>query len=237
VNERRGEIKRDAWKLLNWGFAGLGILTAISIIFLAVMMLGFMSEPRRNAAPVAGKAAAEQFSVQDIAEVRGTDLIGIQIGVGSRSGSYSSGGFEQRNLILLNRLTGDSRKLLTDNSRRVQRIWYLPPVAEVAAASDGGELDEAAEAAADAKSKPVPPYAYFVLAVYQAKGDTIDLLVGDLASGRQRFVQVGIDGVDRIWMLTPTRIAILLRDKLKLQYRVIDVPTLKLVTSRPVDIG
>jgi hypothetical protein len=132
-------------------------------------------------------------------------------------------------VILLDQASGASRRILPDNSREIAGVWLLP-------ASAGASPDEPVDPLGAAPSKPQTS-AYYVLAVNQQQGGLKDLLVGDLASGKQSFVLSGIDGIDEIWMLSPTRIALLLRDKMKLHYRVIDVPTLKVVASRPVDIG
>lgn len=230
-------------RYLIWGFAALGVLAAGAVIFLAVVVLGFMGQRPYQAAPVAGKTATERYTVQDIENVRGTSLIGIEIGLSQGSvGSYSGrGDRDQRNLILLDKTTGTSRRLLTDNSRHLETTWLLPAKAE-ARPLGGDQADPAAdivteaprtEGAAEARK---PPIAYYVVSVRQPKGELLDLLVGEIGSGHQAFVLSGIDGVDRIWMLTPTRIGLLLRQGMKLHYRVIDVPTLKVVVARPVEI-
>jgi hypothetical protein len=235
ANPARGGAAR--W--LMWSFAAIGLLAALAVIFLAITVLGFMSGGPREPARVAGKAPSEQYSVQDVDGVRGTDLLQIQIGIGEHGGGSYSGkrSIDQRNLILLNRLNGESRRLLPDNSRSIERTWLFPAVTESPAEAreayePGGEVTQGAKSKA-----PPPPFAYYVLAVRQEGGRLEDVLVGDLATGHQAFVLSGIDGIDRIWMASPTRVAILLREKLRLHYRVIDIPALKVVTARPVDIG
>jgi hypothetical protein len=79
--------------------------------------------------------------------------------------------------------------------------------------------------------------AYYAVTVRRKDGALQDLLVGNLADGSQAWLLGGIDGVDRMWMISPTRLGVLMRQGLKLQYRVIDIPALKLIGAKPVDIG
>ncbi len=236
-----GEKPKRAARWLFWGFAAVGALAALAVIGLAVLVLGFaLHNPPGQPATVAGAGApgqSEAYSVQSVDEVRGTDLLQIAIGVGdSRSEPYSSRGpNDQRNLILLNRSTGDSRRLLQDNSRHIDAVSFFPAVAEGTA--EETNPNDVAPRDDEAKKTPPPAFAYYALTVRQKEGLQRDLLVGDLASGKQGFVLSGIDGIDRMWMLSPTRLAVLLREKLKLHYRVIDLPSLKMVTARPIDIG
>ncbi|WP_137862665.1 MULTISPECIES: hypothetical protein [unclassified Sphingomonas] len=55
-------------------------------------------------------------------------------------------------------------------------------------------------------------------------------------AARQVFLLTGLDGVDRIWMQSPTRVALLMRQGRKLNYRAIETPELKVVVARPVEI-
>lgn len=221
------------------GFALIGVLAAGAVIFLAAIIYSSMPD-RQPESKVAGKAPSEQYSVQSVEDLRGTDLVRIDIGIGTDAGrnpyGSSGGGADQRNLILLDRRTGANRRLLTDNSRHIEQSWFFPAVAEAPAADDGAKVVEY-DAAPTVKAPPSPPYAYYVLAVRQRDGQTMDLLVGDLASGNQAFVVSGIEGIDKIWMLSPTRVAVLMREKLQLHYRVIDIPTLKVVTAHRLEIG
>ncbi len=217
--------KFNRW--LVWLFAAVGVLGVLAFVALVAMMLSFTLYRERSdaSAPVTAKSEAAPLTVQGIDEVRGTDFLWIQIGFGREGGSsYSARSADQRNLLLLNKSTGESRRLLPGNDRSIDQSWSF-----AAEAGDGAQ--------GDGQSGSKLPVAYYALAVRQAKGDALDLLIGEVATGRQAFVLNTIDGIDRIWMLSPTRIAVLLREKMQLQYRVIDVPTLKVVTAKPVDIG
>ncbi len=46
----------------------------------------------------------------------------------------------------------------------------------------------------------------------------------------------GIDGVDLSWMDSPTRIGLIVREKLRLSYRIVDIPSFKVVENRPIAI-
>jgi hypothetical protein len=231
-----------AGRMLVWIFAGVGLLAAIAVIWLAMMVGGIgRSDRSEEPAQVMVKGQAEPFAVQDVRDVRGTGLVQLAIGVSGRGGkaAYSRSGYEfdHRNLILLDKATGASRRLLADNRRRIVAFEFLPAVAAVDGAqrSDEDFVDAASDEADDQKAKP--PAAYYVLAVRQAQGDKQDVLVGNIADGRQAYLLKNIDGIDRMWMLTPTRLALVVREGMAVHYKVIDVPTLKLVLARPVEIG
>jgi hypothetical protein len=223
---------------LTWLFAGVGVLGVLAFVAVVALMLSFsMFGGRGDLRRLAAKSEAAPLSVQNIQEVQGTNFLWIELGYGGQGNPYavSGRGRELRNAVLLDRMTGTSRRLLTGNDRNIVESWTFPARAESAAAKDDPNTETEIDGAE--KKKPQPPSAYYALAVRQAKGEAQDLLVGEIATGRQAFVISGIDGVDRIWMLSPTQVAVLLREKMQLQYRVIDIPTLKTVTSRPVDIG
>jgi hypothetical protein len=231
-----------AGRALIWIFAGVGLVAAIAVIWLAMLVAGVGGWDRaRRDAPVAVKGQNIPFSVQDVRDVRGTGLVQLAIGIPGRSGKIasSSGGYEfdHRNLILLDKATGESRRLLPDNLRRIIEFRFLPAVAAVDGAQSRGEeyVDAAAEEGEE--NKMPPPAAYYVLAVSDVEKDKQDVLVGNIANGRQAYLLEDIDGIDRMWMLTPTRLAMVVREGMAVHYKVIDVPTLKLVLARPVVIG
>lgn len=228
-------------RTLVWIFAGVGLLAAIAVIWLAMMVAGVGGWDRaRRDAPVAVKGQANPFSVQDVRDVRGTGLVQLAIGIPGRVGKVASSvgryDFDHRNLILLDKATGASRKLLTSNDRSIMEFRFLPAVAAIDGAQRRG--DEYMEEGPDEPDgKRVPPAAYYVLAVAQADRTKQDVLVGNIADGRQAFVLKSIDGIDRMWMLTPTRLAMVVRKGMAVHYKVIDVPALKIVLARPVEIG
>ncbi|MFL9841057.1 hypothetical protein ABS767_08800 [Sphingomonas sp. ST-64] len=238
-----GTTTQRGWfgRALIWVFAAVGLLAAIAVIGLAMMIAGIgeWERPRRDA-PVAVKGQKSPFSVQDIRDVRGTGLIQLAIGIPGRvsPGASSSGryDFDHRNLILLDKATGASRKLLPDNGRSIMEFRFLPAVAAVDGAQRQGE-EYVVEDPDEPDGKSAPPAAYYVLAVAQADRTKQDVLVGNIADGRQAFLLKDIDGIDRMWMLTPTRLAMVVREGMAVHYKVIDVPALKIVLARPVEIG
>lgn len=232
-----------AGRILTWVFAGVGLLAALAVIWLALMVAGIGGPHRdRESAKVAVEGEAEPFSVQDVRDVRGTGLVQIAIGIPGRGGGKIASGssgyeFDHRNLILLDKATGTSRRLLADNHRRIVNLRFFPAHAAADGAERGAEeyLVEADDEAEGKKAKL--PAAYYVLAVRQAGSMRQDILVGTIADGRQDFLLKNIDGIDRMWMLSPTQLALVVREGMKVHYKVIDVPALKIVLSRPVEIG
>jgi hypothetical protein len=202
------------------------------IVILAVVLVGgvMLTRGHGNAdapAQVEAKAAKEVFAVAAVNPLHGTNAQEIVIATDSSirrgdAGSYSGGGApDERNVILLDKTSGVSRKLLPDNGRRIVSRDYLPAMA--GAGEEGVDTQKA-------------PLGYYVFRVRAADGARQDVLVGDLATGRQAYLLAGIDGIDKAWMQSPTRLALLMRQGRKLQYRAIEIPDLKVVVARPVEI-
>jgi hypothetical protein len=215
---------------LAWPLVTLGLIALAVILFILISPL--RDRQGRDAGAVAGGTPEARLRVTQARPLGGTNLVEIDIGTGDYGrGSFGSSGdrLEQRNILLLDRTTGAARRLLPDNGRTIEQAWFLPAQADYVTSSTDAGMP------ADEDS---PPPAYFVLLVAQADHDRrSDLLVGSLAGPEQRFVMQGIEGVDALWMQSPTRIGLLVRERLNLFYRIIDVPTLRVVQQHQVAIG
>jgi hypothetical protein len=227
-----GPSQRAHW--IVWLFATVGVLGVIAFIMLAVTIAGF----RRGGEPAAvvAEASATHFVVRDATPLHGTNLVQITIAAGPEPGPYSSGGRDdERNILLLDRTSGAVRRLLPDNNRRIARSYFLPAQAQ-AAPRPSDEVYAVRDAEADTRS-PSPPPAYFALLVAQPdQEDRFDLLVGALAEGSPPFAMRGLAGVDGLWMHSPTQIALIVREGLNLFYRIVDIPSRRVVLSRRIAI-
>lgn len=220
----------------------VGLLAIIAFVALAVNLFGSYEPPRP--AQVAGAAPETVFTVGNVQELAGGNLIRMDItasgGGESGSGPYSGGsGNEVRNILLLDRSSGTSRKLLPDNERRIAGTHFLAAETdlEVGGNADGGIIEEVGFER-EVENRPESPAAYYALEVEQANaGDRIDLLVGTLSSGTQAYVMRGLDGIDSVWMHSPTQIGLIVRERLNLYYRIVDVPSMKILVSKRIDIG
>lgn len=234
------EEKTTGVRWLLWLFAAIGLAAAFAVIFLAITVAQMGRGRRDEPAPIEARNPQERFAVADVDAIPGTDLaqivIATEASISANGGrgydSYAKAGRpDERNLLLLDKATGGTRKLLPDNGRHIVARYMLPAVA---GASKGDDLWYSMTGP-DGK-EVTPPVAYYLLRVRTGDDGPEDVLLGNVASGRQDFVLKGIDGVDRIWMQTPTRIAILMRQKRKLHYRAFEMPELKLVVARPIEI-
>ena len=211
-------------------FAVVGLLGVVAVIALAAMVMGFDGnyEPPR----VAGAENPEVvFSLGQAEPIDGTELVSVEVAASrGRGGSYSGSRDDVRNLLLIDRRSGASRKLLPDNRRRIARSRFLPAMAEPPENVD-------VELMAGQRKASSAPAAYYVLTVENAETPKLhDVLVGTLESGRQGYVMQGLDGVDHLWMHSPTQIGMIVREKLGLYYKLVDIPTLKVVASRRIPI-
>lgn len=222
-------LPRAHW--LVWVFAAIGLLGILAVFALAALLYD-VSRPYRPA-KVAGATPETVFTIGGTEELAGTDLIRIHIraedGRGG-SGSYS-GREDLRNIVLLDKRNGASRKLLPDNRRRIDASHFLPARAGAAGTGDDALMG------ADPKGQDRAPPAHYVLVVTDSEeGRPRDVLVGTLSTGSQAYVMRGLDGVDSIWMQSGTQIGFLVRERLALYYRIVDVPTGKVVVSKRVAI-
>ena len=210
-------------------FAAIGLLAVLGF---GAYLLALTTAERRAPAKVEAKGAKQVFAVAEVNPLHGTNLTEILIATdGSISpgdGSYSRASADARNVILLDKASGANRKLLPDNGRQIIERIYLPAAA-------GASSDENVQLVDAAGKKVDPPLAYYLLRVRAAEGKE-DVLVGNLATGRQAYLLTGLDGVDKVWMQSATRVALLMRQGRKLHYRAIEVPDLKIVAARPVEI-
>lgn len=230
--EPNSATPRQKTHWIVWLFAIVGVLGVIAFIMLAIMVFGFPG--RMEPAEVVAEASRIRFVVRDAAPIRGTNLVQITIAAGPEGSPYSSGrGDDERNILLLDRASGAVRRLLPDNDRRIARSYFLPAQAE---ASPGPSEAVVGERDTDDATPPPPP-AYFALLVAQpAHDDRFDLLIGTLADERGNFTMQGLAGVDGVWMHSPTQIALIVREGLNLFYRVVDIPSRRIVLSRRIAI-
>lgn len=213
-------------------FAIVGLLGTLA--FILIVTFAFSGSGRYEPAEVAGKRA-ETFTVGSAYPLKGTELVRMDIAASQgSSGSYSGRGPDVRNILLLNRRTGESRRILPDNSHRVGRALFLPAQGEEGIANEEGDLLAGSSGVSGDGRHPA---AYYLLQFERSDGRGLDdVLVGRLADGKQAVVMTGIDGVDSSWMDSPTRLGLIVREKLSLYYRIVDIPSLKVVESRPIAI-
>jgi hypothetical protein len=228
------------WRWLVWLFAVLGVLGAVAAIFLAVVVNGAFRQ--REPALVADAQGAEQFAIGNIGSVPGRNLLVVEIGraaSGGGSGSVKVYDNDRRNILLLDQSSGATRRILSDNKGRILEYGFLP----AAITSPKGNVDELTFDDASEKN----PAAYYAVQIAEPKPEkptadydgtlTLSLLIGTIDSAHQGIVAKGLEGIDKMWMLNATQIAMIVREKKTLYYRIVDIPTLKIVKSTPINIG
>ncbi|HEX5183294.1 MAG TPA: hypothetical protein VFW19_09105 [Allosphingosinicella sp.] len=223
---------RTHW--IIWLFAIVGFLVALAFIVLFVKALGF--DGRGDPSRVAGKKKEDVFVVNTPVALAGTDLLAMNVNLseGGLSSGPSYGRGDERNILLIDKATGASRRLLADNNRTIEEAHFLPASASPPTDDPGAPSDPPS---ASDKTQRAAPVAYYAIVLKQAEqNDVKDVLVGTINGDRQGVVMRGIDGVETLWMQSPTQLAMIVRDHFKLSYRLIDIPSLKMVQSRPVPI-
>lgn len=219
---------------LVWGFAALGVLTALAIIWLVVALNS--QGNRREPALIEADKPGESYEVGSVEQLAGTNLISIEIRSANGEAGYgsikSSGRDDVRNVLLLDRTTGESRRLLPDNRQRIADIHFLP-----AQAQDRDDSDAVAVSKGGADRNPTPAYYLIELIVKHRDAQTISLLVGSLSGTEQQVVMQGLDGVERRWMIDTRRLGLIVREGNALYFRVVDMIERKVLQSRKIEIG
>src|SRR4051812_16196321 len=178
--EKPAPLHRTHWAVQLLAAAGLlGLVGFILIVVLFVAMGG----PRDyQPAKVEGNDRKVTFTGGNPSDLPGTGLTRMDIAASAADGAYSSGRAQDtRNVLLIDRATGASRKLLPDNSRTIDQIYFLPATATPA--TDASDNPEMLVTGSDEKRTAVSP-AYYLLVLRRAEPDTRDVLVGTLDGGR-----------------------------------------------------
>jgi hypothetical protein len=240
--EETKQNQSSGLRWLIWIFAGVGLVGLLAIIFLAVLVEGSFNEPAR--APVVTADGKEIFSVGQITPLSGSNIIAVDINSGNERGGYGSSGIskgsgsgDQRNVLLIDKVTGISSPILPDNSKRIGNISYLSTKSNVTAI--GGQYAGAAAVAEGASKDRDKPVAYYLLEIAESKfpDGPFSLFAGTLATRKQGIVMKNIDTVESLWMLSATEVGMIVREKQVLYFRVVDIPELKLTKSVKIEIG
>ena len=213
------------------GLAVIGLLGCLAFVaIIVIIMLVQMEGPRRAPATVEASATHEVFTVENINPVPHTDLMSMEVHPadeqsGGSGYSLRGSGTDRRNIVLLNRVTGASRRILPNNHRHIDEYGFLP--------GNHGNRDEATEGEARAKAAAT---SYYLVIDQPGETHLADLMVGSIAGERQAVVLTGIDGVDSVWMPDAGHVAVIVRDKHRLFYRIIDMSNFKVTASHPIAI-
>ena len=221
----------------GWSFAIVGLLGIITFFMLAVVISQFGR--RAEPAEVAAETSAIHFVVRETVPMPGTNLVQIVIASGPEGSPYSSGGrmADTRNILLLDRASGTVRRLLPDNNIAASLGAISCRPGRRPRRKSSNEIAVMRDAEADTPPTPPTPPAYFALLVAQPDhDDSFDLLIGTIADNGPAFVMPGLAGVDGIWMQSPTQVALLVREGLNLLYRIVDIPSRRVVLSRRIAI-
>lgn len=223
------------WRWLLWPFVILGVFAAIALIWLMVVVLDFGGGRREG--PVIAKAGEERrFDVGQIKPLDGTPLITIEIREAFSSGTISKGS-DVRNVLLLDRSTGRSRRILPDNTRQISGLRYLPDGGGTALVMDGvSVVEESGKDAARRKRKPAR-FIVFELSDPAHREKGVELMVSEVAAGEAAAVLRGIDGIDHLEMLDEDHASVIVREKGQLRFKVLDLPARKVTEDHPIDIG
>jgi hypothetical protein len=224
-------LRRPLAQWLTWLFAGIGVIGLLAMIFLAVLVYD-MDRPYQPA-KVADEKQRMVLTIGEPQPVHGTNFLEMDVSATEGGGGSLSGrAGDVRNILLVDRATGASRRLLPDNLHHIVQSGFYPAESQLGGRSEGS--GPVADIDGEAGKTPT---AYYLLAIGRDDdSQRQDLLLGILASGRQGIVMRGIDGVDQRWMMNPTQMGLIVRERLGLYYRVVDIPSLRVIVSKRIAI-
>jgi hypothetical protein len=224
------QARRRFAQWLTWLFAGIGVIGLVAIIFLAMFVYD-LDRPHQPAKVVDEKQRTT-LTIGEPSPVPGTNLLEMDVSASEGDyGSLSSRNGDVRNILLVDRATGASRRLLPDNVHHIVQSGFYPADTQL------HERSEGAVAGVGGGDESKAPAAYYLLAIRRDDDpQRQDVLIGILASGRQGVVMRGIDGIDQKWMMSPTQMGLIVRERLGLYYRVVDVPSFRVVVSKRIAI-
>jgi hypothetical protein len=212
--------------------AMVGVLGCLALIAIAVM-LSTVRFGRHEPAAVQAAATKQVFTIGSVEKVPHSNLITIDVrATENGSDSYASGSLrgrddDRRNILLLDTGTGQSRRILPDNSRRIDDFRLLPRGRDSDDMLPGASLDETDKA---------PPCCYY-LTLDRADGSGLkDVMLGVIAPEKQAVVLRGVDGIDAISMPDRGHVAMIVRQQRRLSYRVVDLADFRIAASHPIAI-
>lgn len=198
--------------------AAIGVLGCLAIIAIVVMISGNVRRHEPTAVVQAG-ATKQVFEIGSVEKVPGTSLMKIAIFAtnGQRYGgsaSYDSEKGDLRNVLLLDTVTGKSRRLLPNNNRRIEAFDFLSEDREDA------------------------PACCYYLSVDRADNTLHEeVILGVLATGQQATVLPEVDGFDSVSMPDKDHVALIVRDRQRLSIHFVDLATLKVTATHPIAIN
>lgn len=224
---------RPVWRWVVWLFAAIGLLAAITVLWLVAVLFGWQLDRREQA--VVAKAGEERLFVVDaIDPLPATSLVAIRIGLLNDVGKVSSSyGRELRNVLLLDRKTGSSRRLLPDNTREISDLHFLPGEDQGERFAPSAQVGNAP----DAKQQRPPRYVFFLLSQPDHRDKGSSLMVGPVAAGDPIATLQGIDRIDHFDMVDDSHVALIARQRGQLHFLVLDLAARKVTEDHPIDIG
>lgn len=222
-----GEGRAYSWAQRTLiAIGAIGVLGAVALVMLLVGTMWW--RPNFEPARVETAKPGRGYTIGDVSAITGTPLVRINVSEGERSGGssyYSYSAEDLRNVLVLDGASGRSWLLLPDNDHRIDRSAWFPAVAT----GVGGDQADLVETASGERRKD-QPIVYFMFLVTGTGGH--DVVVGTIDGSRRQTVMRGIDGIDGSWMRDSRHLAMVVRERGKLSYRLIDMEALLVVGMR-----
>ncbi|MDB5708828.1 MAG: hypothetical protein JWL96_898 [Sphingomonas bacterium] len=215
--------------------AVVGILGCLAVITIAVI-LSTVSFGHHEPATVQAAATKQVFTIGNIGKVPHTNLITIEVRATEAGGdAYADGSLrgrndDLRNILMLDTGSGQSRRLLPDNGRRIDDFRLLPNDA------NHDDLDDVIGTMGPGKPGKMPSCCYYLLLDRPDASGLKDVMLGVIATGKQAMVLQGVEGVDSISMPDIGHVAVIVRQQRKLSYRIIDLADFKVTANHPIAI-
>ena len=199
------EVESSSLPAARRGFTPVVWIAAIALLtVLAALIIGAVTheKPVRAGDPVpvgTGGGTAGELQLSGFSELTGTrwSLMALGNDVSDSMFGNSYGQRQTRNLVFVDRASGESFRLLGDNTRYVEGGMMFPAAPGAARALDSrGEFEFAASAIASGDAAP-PPVGWYLaeVATRPSRQGGVEVVLGSLAQRRQAVPDIGLDRI------------------------------------------
>ena len=240
------EVESSSLPAARRGFTPVVWIAAIALLtVLAALIIGAVTheKPVRAGDPVpvgTGGGTAGELQLSGFSELTGTrwSLMALGNDVSDSMFGNSYGQRQTRNLVFVDRASGESFRLLGDNTRYVEGGMMFPAAPGAARALDSrGEFEFAASAIASGDAAP-PPVGWYLaeVATRPSRQGGVEVVLGSLAQRRQAVLLKGNVEVERGWTIDATRLGMLLRRPEGISVAIVDTAAMKVVQEARIEL-
>jgi hypothetical protein len=212
----------------------VGKVTISFCMLVSLASCGSKQQDDGTSRKVAHDTVGLTLRLGEVSRVENSPFVTIGIEAGDdNAGSYTKSSVSVRNRLIIDTRTGDSRRLLPDNSSEIVN-WSQPDTTPTSGGREGLNSYSPEGLRSTGTGK------LYYIAVVKRTGSQengpphYDLLLGEFASGRQQWIGRQFDGVDSTWLTTDGKFAYIATLQGQARFRTVDPINFKPIIDRPL---